>query len=68
MALEETGIVIDYFHSSTPEHLEMMGVDPTRLPGRAVWGRGLEELYAQPLPERAHSVRRTIARRESRDL
>ena len=52
MALDETGIVIDYFHSSTPEHLETMGVDPTRLPGRAAWGSRFRELYALPLSER----------------
>src|SRR5277367_5291711 len=34
MRLEETDLIIDYFHRSTPEHLEMMGVDPSRLPVR----------------------------------
>ena len=31
MLLSEVGIIIDYFHGSTPEHLNMLGVDPTRL-------------------------------------
>jgi hypothetical protein len=31
MAVSEVDIVIDYFHGSSPEHLEMLGVDPTRL-------------------------------------
>ncbi|MGJ4941264.1 GNAT family N-acetyltransferase [Bradyrhizobium sp. HKCCYLS1011] len=54
MALDETGIVIDYFHSSTPEHLEMMGVDPTRMPSRAIWAGRFKELYAQPIAERTN--------------
>src|ERR1700729_337999 len=32
MALHETDLIIDYFHGATPEHLEKLGVDPTRLP------------------------------------
>jgi hypothetical protein len=48
MALDETNIVIDYFHASTPEHLEMMGVDPSRLPSRALWSGRFRELYARP--------------------
>jgi hypothetical protein len=31
MDLDEVDLVIDYFHGSTSEHLETMGVDPTRL-------------------------------------
>jgi len=52
MTLDETGLVIDYFHSSTPEHLEMMGVDPTRLSSRLVWAARFKELYALPAAER----------------
>jgi RimJ/RimL family protein N-acetyltransferase len=53
MALDETDIVIDYFHSSTPEHLEMMGVDPSRLRERTAWRKHFEDLHAQPVPKRA---------------
>jgi len=52
MALDETGIAIDYFHSSTPEHLETMGVDPTRISPRAVWSARFKELFALPIAER----------------
>ncbi|MEH2609249.1 GNAT family N-acetyltransferase [Bradyrhizobium sp. AZCC 1693] len=52
MRHEETSLVIDYFHSSTPEHLEMLGVDPTRLPPRDVWGSLFKSLYGLPLAER----------------
>ncbi|WP_407157081.1 GNAT family N-acetyltransferase [Bradyrhizobium sp. STM 3557] len=56
MMLDETDIVIDYFHSSTPEHLETMGVDPTRMPGRSIWSSRFKELYAQPISERPNFV------------
>jgi RimJ/RimL family protein N-acetyltransferase len=52
MRLEETSLVIDYFHSSTPEHLEMLGVDPTRLPPRDVWASLFKSQYALPIAER----------------
>ena len=32
MAAAETDIIVDYFLNATPEHLEMLGVDPTRFP------------------------------------
>lgn len=43
MKVDEVSVVVDYFHGSTPEHLEMLGVDPTRLPSRRAW----EELYTR---------------------
>ena len=52
MTLDETGLVIDYFHSSTPEHLELMGVDPTRLSSRAAWAARFKELFALPVAQR----------------
>ena len=33
----EVDLIIDYFQSSTPEHLEILGVDPTRLPPVESW-------------------------------
>jgi RimJ/RimL family protein N-acetyltransferase len=46
MRFEETDLIIDYFHRSTPEHLDMMGVDPSRLPSPETWrdrfGRDLD--------------------------
>jgi RimJ/RimL family protein N-acetyltransferase len=53
MALEETGAIIDYFHGATPEHLEMLGVDPTRLPPAATWRERYEREYALPIERRA---------------
>ena len=54
MQLSEVDLVIDYFHQSTPEHLELLGVDPTRLPGPDQWReRAARELA---LPVEARSV------------
>jgi RimJ/RimL family protein N-acetyltransferase len=53
MALEEVGLVIDYFHGATPEHLEKMGVDPTRLPGRSDWRARYVAEYGKPIPDRS---------------
>ena len=53
MAIGEVGVVIDYFHGSTPEHLETMGVDPSRLPARDAWRQRYEADYALPRQDRA---------------
>lgn len=55
MRLDETGIVVDYFHRATPEHLELLGVDPTRLPPRSAWRQFYEADHALP-PEQRRSV------------
>ena len=52
MQLEQVGLVIDYFHDSTAEHLEILGVDPTRLPGRTQWRQLYEADFAQPIERR----------------
>lgn len=52
MELAETAIIIDYFHNATPEHLEMLGVDPSRLPPRKLWRELLEAEYAVPAGQR----------------
>jgi RimJ/RimL family protein N-acetyltransferase len=53
MALDEVGIVIDYFHGATPEHLELLGVDPTRLPPPPVWRERYVQEYAKAIEQRA---------------
>lgn len=52
MRLDEIPLVIDYFHSSTPEHLEMLGVDPTRLPPKDAWTSLFEAQFSLPVPKR----------------
>jgi RimJ/RimL family protein N-acetyltransferase len=37
MRVEEVDLIIGYFHRSTPEYLETLGVDPTRLPSPEAW-------------------------------
>jgi RimJ/RimL family protein N-acetyltransferase len=53
MALDEVDLVIDYFHGSAPEHLEMLGVDATRLPSRLDWRAWYVAEYAKPVHERS---------------
>ena len=48
----EIGLIIDYFHDATPEHLESMGVDPTRLPPRDAWRDRLVRDLAAPIEQR----------------
>ena len=45
-------VIVDYFHSSTPEHLELLGVDPTRLPEPSRWLAAYVEDGCKPLAER----------------
>jgi RimJ/RimL family protein N-acetyltransferase len=52
MKLAEVGILIDYFHNSTPEHLDTMGVDPTRLLTRTQWREYYAEDYSKPIEKR----------------
>jgi RimJ/RimL family protein N-acetyltransferase len=52
MTADEADIVIDYFHSATPEHLEMLGVDPTRIPLKSVWAGAFRQLFEMPLERR----------------
>jgi RimJ/RimL family protein N-acetyltransferase len=53
MTLPEVEHIIDYFHSAAPEHLELMGVDPTRLPSRPDWRERYRRELALPANERS---------------
>jgi hypothetical protein len=52
MKLEETHIVINYFLQSSAEHLETMGVDPSRLPDQARWRDFYAREYSRPIEQR----------------
>ena len=52
MLLSETDIIIDYFHSASPEFLNSLGVDPSRLPARAQWNDIFARYFALPIEER----------------
>lgn len=53
MALDEVDLIVDYFHGSTPEHLETLGVDPTRLPAPERWREHYAREYAKPIRDRS---------------
>jgi RimJ/RimL family protein N-acetyltransferase len=53
MELSEVGLIIDYFHQASSEHLEMLGVDPTRLPAPDAWLERYAREYARRREERA---------------
>jgi RimJ/RimL family protein N-acetyltransferase len=52
MQLAETELIIDYFHSASPEFLNTLGVDPSRLLERAQWKARFEYRFALPIEER----------------
>lgn len=52
MKLSEVHLVIDYFCKSTPEYLDGMGVDPSRLLPREAWHTKLQAEFALPLRQR----------------
>jgi RimJ/RimL family protein N-acetyltransferase len=56
MTVAETDLIIDYFHGSPPEHLETLGVDPTRLPNPQSWRDRFEQEFARPIEQRAAFV------------
>jgi RimJ/RimL family protein N-acetyltransferase len=49
----EIDLVIDYFQHSTPEYLETLGVDPTRLPPVDAWRDRLRRECGLPADQRA---------------
>ena len=49
MTAAETDLIVEYFLHSTPEHLEMLGVDPTRFPSAASWRERLRRECALPV-------------------
>jgi RimJ/RimL family protein N-acetyltransferase len=53
MTLAESELIIGYFHDASPEHLEMLGVDPTRLPPRAEWRERYRRAFELPVEQRS---------------
>jgi RimJ/RimL family protein N-acetyltransferase len=56
MAGSEIDIINEYFLRSTPEHLEILGVDPSRLPAPERWRERFAQECAQPIEQRAWIV------------
>ena len=53
MRVEEADLIVDYFHNSTPEHLETLGVDPTRRASPEACRDRYRREYALPINQRA---------------
>lgn len=53
MTAAETDIIIEYFQTSTPEHLETLGVDPSRLPPVEPWRDRFRRECGLPADQRA---------------
>jgi RimJ/RimL family protein N-acetyltransferase len=53
MTASEVSLIIDYFHHATPEHLEMLGVDPTRIPSRSAWQERVQRELELPVSQRS---------------
>ena len=53
MMSSEVNIIIQYFQDSTPEHLETLGVDPTRLPPAQSWRERLQRECTLPIEQRS---------------
>ena len=54
MTAPEIDLIINYFWRSTPEELETIGVDPTRLPDPEAWRRRFQAELMKPVEERAN--------------
>jgi RimJ/RimL family protein N-acetyltransferase len=52
----EFDVVIDYFYKATPEFLETLGVDPTRLPPPDSWRERFQRDSARPIEQRASLI------------
>ncbi|HEX3484693.1 MAG TPA: GNAT family protein [Micropepsaceae bacterium] len=48
MAPDEAHLVVDYFYTSTPEYLDGMGVDPSRLMSPDAWRAFLQSEFSLP--------------------
>jgi RimJ/RimL family protein N-acetyltransferase len=52
MKLSEAGLIVDYFHESTPEFLNSLGVDKAKLPDRARWLAHYQQEFSLPVEQR----------------
>lgn len=52
MQLDEVDVIIDYYHQSSSEDLEAIGIDPTRLPEPEKWLDRYALDYAKPIEKR----------------
>jgi RimJ/RimL family protein N-acetyltransferase len=56
MTASEFEIVIDYFLAATPEFLEILGVDPSRLPSAEGWRERFRREEGRPIEQRSWMI------------
>jgi RimJ/RimL family protein N-acetyltransferase len=52
MRLADLGLMVDYYRQATPEFLETLGVDPTRIPEPDQWHERFDRTFRQPIEKR----------------
>lgn len=52
MQRSEADLIIDYFHESTPEFLNSLGVDKVKLPNRGRWLKHYQHEFSLPVEQR----------------
>lgn len=52
MLPEEASLIIDYFHTATPDFLNSLGVDPAKLPSRQTWRAHYDREFGLPIEQR----------------
>ena len=52
MELPEVDLIVEYFHQSTLEYLETLGVDPTRVLDAPTWRSRFAGDYREPIAKR----------------
>ena len=52
----EADVIIEYFRRATPEYLEILGVDPSRLPPPQSWRERFQRESALPIEQRGWIV------------
>lgn len=52
MGVDDLDVRLRYFHEAADEHLQVLGVDRSKLVTLEAWRRSFEEQLARPVPER----------------
>ena len=52
MAAAETDLIVGYFLNATPEFMEILSVDPSRLPPAASWRERVAREFTLPREQR----------------
>jgi RimJ/RimL family protein N-acetyltransferase len=52
MMSSEVDVIIEYFRNATPEYLEILGVDPTRVPDPESWRERFRHAFARSVEAR----------------